>query len=84
MMAARVHAFGGPEVIRYEPVARPLPGPGEGNAPFARWSGTIGRPRPPGPSTAAGRLVILDNSEGAPRFLLLSDSPSLADTGMDS
>ena len=29
MMAARVHAFGGPEAIRYEPVARPLPGPGE-------------------------------------------------------
>ncbi|GAA4631998.1 NADP-dependent oxidoreductase [Actinoallomurus vinaceus] len=28
-MAARVHAFGGPEVIRYEPVPRPVPGPGE-------------------------------------------------------
>ncbi|WP_433476842.1 NADP-dependent oxidoreductase [Spirillospora sp. CA-142024] len=29
MMAARVHAFGGPGVIRYERVPRPAPGPGE-------------------------------------------------------
>ncbi|TDC56867.1 NADP-dependent oxidoreductase [Actinomadura sp. KC345] len=29
MMAARVHAFGGPDVIRYERVPRPVPGPGE-------------------------------------------------------
>lgn len=29
MMAARVHAFGGPGVIRYERVLRPVPGPGE-------------------------------------------------------
>ncbi|WP_433174608.1 NADP-dependent oxidoreductase [Actinoallomurus sp. CA-150999] len=29
MMAARVHAFGGPEAIRYERMARPVPGPGE-------------------------------------------------------
>lgn len=29
MMAARVHAFGGPDVIRYERVPRPAPGPGE-------------------------------------------------------
>lgn len=29
MMAARVHAFGAPEVIRYEEVPRPVPGPGE-------------------------------------------------------
>lgn len=29
MMAARVHAFGGPDVIRYEHVPRPSPGPGE-------------------------------------------------------
>ncbi|MES9605524.1 zinc-binding dehydrogenase [Actinomadura sp. NPDC000929] len=29
MMAARVHAFGGPDVIRHERVPRPSPGPGE-------------------------------------------------------
>ncbi|MGW2310728.1 NADP-dependent oxidoreductase [Actinomadura luteofluorescens] len=29
MTAARVHAFGGPDVIRYERVPRPDPGPGE-------------------------------------------------------
>jgi NADPH:quinone reductase-like Zn-dependent oxidoreductase len=29
MMAARVHAFGGPDVIRYEQVPCPVPGPGE-------------------------------------------------------
>jgi NADPH:quinone reductase-like Zn-dependent oxidoreductase len=29
MMAARVHDFGGPDVIRYERVPRPEPGPGE-------------------------------------------------------
>lgn len=29
MMAARVHAHGGPDVIRYEPAPRPLPGLGE-------------------------------------------------------
>ncbi|MFB7739496.1 NADP-dependent oxidoreductase [Streptomyces sp. NPDC056112] len=29
MMAARVHGFGGPEVIRFEQVRRPDPGPGE-------------------------------------------------------
>ncbi|MEV5576762.1 NADP-dependent oxidoreductase [Spirillospora sp. NPDC052269] len=29
MMAARVHDFGGPEVIRYEQARRPDPGPGE-------------------------------------------------------
>ncbi|GAB2864848.1 NADP-dependent oxidoreductase [Actinoallomurus bryophytorum] len=29
MMAARVHRFGGPDVIRYEQVPRPDPGPGE-------------------------------------------------------
>ncbi|WP_380831675.1 NADP-dependent oxidoreductase [Sphaerisporangium rhizosphaerae] len=29
MMAARVHAFGGPDVIRHEQVPRPYPGPGE-------------------------------------------------------
>jgi NADPH:quinone reductase-like Zn-dependent oxidoreductase len=29
MMAARIHAFGGPGVIRYERVPRPEPGPGE-------------------------------------------------------
>ncbi|MGW4644071.1 NADP-dependent oxidoreductase [Sphaerisporangium sp. NPDC004334] len=29
MMAARVHAFGGPDVIRHEQVPRPHPGPGE-------------------------------------------------------
>ncbi|MBG6092546.1 NADP-dependent oxidoreductase [Actinomadura viridis] len=29
MMAARVHAFGAPDVIRYEEVPRPVPGPGE-------------------------------------------------------
>ncbi|MCO6010260.1 NADP-dependent oxidoreductase [Actinoallomurus purpureus] len=29
MMAARVHAFGGPDVIRLERVPRPVPGPGE-------------------------------------------------------
>lgn len=29
MMAARVHTFGGPDVIRYERVPRPAPGPGE-------------------------------------------------------
>ncbi|MFC4050033.1 NADP-dependent oxidoreductase [Actinomadura syzygii] len=28
-MTARVHAFGGPDVIRYEQVPRPAPGPGE-------------------------------------------------------
>ncbi|SPT59436.1 NADP-dependent oxidoreductase [Actinomadura madurae] len=29
MMAARVHAYGGPDVIRYERVPRPTPGPDE-------------------------------------------------------
>ncbi|MCP9970035.1 alcohol dehydrogenase catalytic domain-containing protein [Actinomadura madurae] len=29
MMAARVHTYGGPDVIRYERVPRPTPGPGE-------------------------------------------------------
>jgi threonine dehydrogenase-like Zn-dependent dehydrogenase len=29
MMAARVDRFGGPDVIRYERVPRPDPGPGE-------------------------------------------------------
>jgi len=29
MMAWRVHAFGPPEVMSFEPVPRPEPGPGE-------------------------------------------------------
>ena len=29
MKAVRLHAFGGPEVLRYEDAPRPAPGPGE-------------------------------------------------------
>ncbi|TIT59163.1 MAG: NADP-dependent oxidoreductase, partial [Mesorhizobium sp.] len=29
MMAWRVHEFGGPEVMRFEQIPRPNPGPGE-------------------------------------------------------
>jgi NADPH2:quinone reductase len=36
MKAIRVHAFGGPEVLKYEEVADPKPGPGRCSSACAR------------------------------------------------
>jgi NADPH2:quinone reductase len=73
MKAVRVHALGGPEVLRYEEVSNPTPGPGEGLVRIAaagvnyldvyyrsgfHWGGHHQRPLPYIPGAEAAGTVV--------------------------